>query len=161
MPLMQKIQNALATLLPIEKHRQSIPAQWCGLWVDTSGKQLVLQQHSGHYAVTVADNTGTPFCIHLLGDATKNTTELLGRLATDTKGIPMLQVEAGENGIGPTYNLYFVAVEHDGTLRLAHNSDDISSVHIIPDVGMGLYHDWEDDLGVPWAFPLHSFTKRG
>ena len=27
-------------------------------------------------------------------------------------------------------------------------------------VGMGLYNDWEDDLGVPWAFPLDDFKKK-
>ncbi len=24
---------------------------------------------------------------------------------------------------------------------------------------MGLYDDWEDDLGVPWGFPYKNFQK--
>ena len=38
-------------------------------------------------------------------------------------------------------------------------SDSLSKIIIKPDVGMGLYDDWEVDLGVSWAFPLEDFKK--
>lgn len=71
----------------------------------------------------------------------------------------MLRVEAGTEEIGPTYNLYFL-VPQGQEVRLAKNADEIEKIIIRPNVGMGLYDDWEDDLGVPWAFPLKDFQKN-
>ncbi len=39
------------------------------------------------------------------------------------------------------------------------NADPIDQVSAIPTVGMGLYDDYDDDLGAPWAFPLVPFHK--
>jgi len=35
----------------------------------------------------------------------------------------------------------------------------LSKIFLVPEVGMGMYDDFDDDLGVPWAFPLAAFVK--
>ena len=156
--------NQMKSLLNIFnsiKNRKSIPNSWCGLWTDKNGKQVIIKSTKhDFYTVTVLGSKGQAFEIELLGGNTKNTIELIGRFATDTSGNSILQVEAGSNDIGPTYNLYFLTAENNEKLRHSKNSDDLDKITIKPDVGMGLYDDWEGDLGVPWAFPLDNFKKK-
>ncbi|MEZ5002360.1 MAG: hypothetical protein R2730_04925 [Chitinophagales bacterium] len=40
---------------------------------------------------------------------------------------------------------------------MANDKDEIENITVRPRIGMGLYDDWEEDLGVPWAFPLSDF----
>jgi len=73
------------------------------------------------------------------------TDELRGWIEQNAETGEYLRVEAGAlklNGAGPTLNLIPLSVDE---LR--------------PDVRMGLYDDWEDDLGVPWAFPLSIYRR--
>lgn len=73
--------------------------------------------------------------------------ELKGWLAHDDNAGEHLKVEAGmlkAEGIGPTLNLFPMA------------SDTLE-----PLVFMGLYDDWEDDLGLPWAYPLSPYHRQG
>tara|TARA_B100000678_G_C18215734_1_gene505209 strand:+ start:1510 stop:2013 length:504 start_codon:yes stop_codon:yes gene_type:complete len=152
--------KSILDLFSLTKNRKSIPKAWCGLWADRNGKQVLIESTKHHfYAVTVLDSGGEPFKIQLPGDTPKNTIGLTGSFGRDASGNPTLQVEAGINDLGPTYNLYFLVAESGQKLRLARNSDDLRHIIIKPNVGMGLYDDWEDDLGVPWAFPLEDFKK--
>lgn len=142
------------------KKRNPIPKSWLGLWTDKNGKQLIIELFKNcQYAVTVMDSKGQPFEIETLDNQIKKTVKLTGRFETDTNGNLILQVEAGSDEIGPTYNLYFVIKDSDQNLRQASNSDSLKEIIIKPKVGMGLYDDLEDDLGVPWAFPLEEFKK--
>ncbi|QNR24542.1 hypothetical protein [Croceimicrobium hydrocarbonivorans] len=143
------------------KNRKSIPELWCGLWIDKNGKQVIIEPTKHNfYAVTVLDSQGEAYKINLLAGNTKDTIGLLGRFATDSNGIPFLQVEAGRMDLGPTYNLYFLNAENNQKLQLANNSDDLNNIIMRPYVESGLYDDWEDDLGVPWAFPLADFKRE-
>jgi hypothetical protein len=110
--------------------------------------------------VTIFDKNENPYQIDLLGDEKKNTEKLTGQFTKDTNGNPILEVEAGSNGIGPTYDLYFLTAKDKDEFKLSKSKDDIEEIIIRPNVGMGLYDDWEDDLGVPWAFPLDDFKKK-
>ncbi len=149
----------LLDLFNTTKNRKSIPSNWCGLWKDCNGKQLIIEETKHNfYLVTILDGKGEPFQITLLGDKLKYTEKLMGEFRKDHDGNPVLQVEAGSIGIGPTYELYFLALSGSGK-NLAKSKDDLEELVIIPTVGMGLYDDWEDDLGVPWAFPLNEFKK--
>jgi hypothetical protein len=142
-------------------NRQSIPKKWCGTWADKDGKKLIIEptRHK-FYIINVLDPKGQPFQIDLLlEEKTKKTTNLIGRFSKDTNNNSILEVEAGINDIGPTFNLYFLTVKQNGKLRPARNLDNLKDIVIKPDVGMGLYDDWEDDLGVPWAFPLNNYRK--
>ncbi|TNE27391.1 MAG: hypothetical protein EP346_12300 [Bacteroidetes bacterium] len=153
--------KSLFNIFDSTKNRKSIPKTWCGLWTDKNGKQVIIEPTKHHsYVVTVLDSKGQPYKIDLLGGSQKDTIKLLGRFTTDTNGNPILQVEAGRHDVGPTFNLYFLVSKNDQKLRLAKNSDALNNIIIKANVGMGLYDDWEDDLGVPWAFPLEDFKKE-
>lgn len=152
--------KSLLNIFNFTKKRKSIPKAWCGVWVDKNGKQVIIEStEHNFYAVTILNAKGESYEIELLENNKKNTIELIGRFVTDTNGNPILQVEAGSNGVGPTYNLYFLTAESDQKLRLARNSDDLNNIVVKPNVGIGLYDEWEDDMGVPWAFPLENLKK--
>jgi len=158
---MQKKMNPLNDIFSSAKNRKSIPRSWCGIWTDKNGKHIEIRSTAhDFYSVTILDKNNNPYQIDLLGDEKKNTEKLTGEFTKDTNGNPILQVEAGSNGIGPTYDLYFLTEKEKDDFKLANNKDDIAKIIIRPNVGMGLYDDWEDDLGVPWAFPLDDFKKR-
>ncbi len=57
----------------------------------------------------------------------------------------VLVVELDEPGLGPT-------------MRLAPRTEDGVRT-LVPEVGIGLYGDFEDDLGVPWVFPLSVYRR--
>lgn len=148
----------IKNILNNPRNRKSIPKAWCGTWIDKNGKQIKIDSTKhDFYSLTILDKVGNPFEIKLLGDNTKKTIGLVGRFTKDSYENPILQVEAGTNEIGPTLNLYFLALNENGEQRLARNSDKSEDIILKPDVGMGLYDDWEDDLGVPWAFPLYDY----
>ncbi|MCB0532815.1 MAG: hypothetical protein H6574_22540 [Lewinellaceae bacterium] len=143
------------------KKRKSIPKTWCGSWTDAYGKQLIIEAtEKGRYLVTVLNNQQQYFIINLPGDIEKETLALPGQFVMDRSREPVLQVEAGLPGKGPTLNLKFLTEVEDEKFRLAKNSDNLKKIRIKPEVGMGLYDDWEDDLGVPWAFPFSNFIKN-
>ena len=142
------------------KGRKSIPKTWCGLWIDKNGTQLTIEiTNPGFYSVSVFDKEGKTFKIELLDKKIIDTKGLFATFRTDTDGNSIMQVEAGTDGVGPTYNLYFMTIKNDKELRFAKDSDDLDKIIIKPNVGMGLYDDYDDDLGVPWAFPLEDFKK--
>ena len=157
---MQKM-NLHIDMFNLNKNRKSIPKSWWGQWTDNNGKRLIIEptKHD-FYTVTILDKKGSPYQIELLGDEKKETKKLTGKFTKDTNGNPILQIEAGFNEVGPTYDLYFLTAKDKGELKLAKNTDDLEEIIIKPNVGIGLYDDWEDDLGVPWAFPLDNFKKE-
>ena len=158
----ETVPHMIKNILNNSTNRKSIPKAWCGIWIDKNGKQIKIDSTKhDFYSLTILDNVGNPFEIKSLGDRTKTTTGLVGRFTKDSYDNPVLQVEAGTDGIGPTLNLYFLALNENGQQRLARNSDKPSNIILKPDVGMGLYDDWEDDLGVPWAFPLDNYILTG
>jgi hypothetical protein len=72
--------------------------------------------------------------------------ELKGWIDQDEQDGEFLKVEAGilgHAGAGPTLDLF-----------------PISADQFRPRVSMGLYDDWEDDLGLPWAFPLSVYHRQ-
>jgi hypothetical protein len=152
--------KSLFKFINLAKFRRSIPKSWHGQWKDEYGRKLIIKgsQH-GFYVVTVLDPNGQPYEIDLLENKKKKTLSLTSRFTVDTDKNPILQVEAGSKNIGPTYDLHFLSKDKNDSESNARNSDDIDRVYIKTNVGMGLYNDWEDDLGVPWAFPLSIYHK--
>lgn len=154
-----KQMKSVLDILKIGK-RKSIPKSWCGKWIDKGGKQLIIEPTKHNfYLVTVLNYQGQPFEIKLLTERNKKTENLIAKFTTDPKNRSILQVEAGVEGLGPTYDLYF-RTEKDQNIRPSRNFDNLKNIKIRPSVGCGLYDDWEDDLGVPWAFPLEDFKKQ-
>ena len=141
--------------------KYKIPDLWFGHWVDKNGKQLIIETlHKDSYYVSILDQNGQPYKIDLLDNKITQTIKLKAIVDKDTNNNYILQVEAGTEDIGPTYNLYFLTIDKDGNKRLANSNDDLKNIFITPNVGLGLYDDFEDNLGVPWAFPLEDFKKR-
>lgn len=141
---------------------KSIPITWTGNWVDDTGRTLTIQAiNDKEYKVSIKDKNGTPFKIDWTGfePLDKKTTDLKSEITNDTEGRQHLQVEAGIVGVGPTYRLYFIVEDENKKSRLAITDDQIEKIKIRPDIGMGLYDDWEEDLGVPWALPLDDYKK--
>ena len=136
--------KALLKIFSSNDKRKSIPQGWCGLWTDVNGKQLTIESRdNGLYSVSIVDNEGKPFKIELLDKTVIETIGLSATFRDDTSGNSTLQVEAGTDGIGPTFNLYFMAIKNDQELRFADNSDDSDKIIIRPNVGMGLYDDYD------------------
>jgi len=141
---------------------KSIPTSWTGNWIDDIGRTLTIEMtNDKEYKVSIKDKSGLPFKIDWTGFGIldKKTTDLKSEITNDTDGRQHLQIEAGMVGVGPTYRLYFVVEEENQKLRLATTDDQIEKIKIKPNIGIGLYDDWEDDLGVPWALPLSDYKK--
>lgn len=62
-------------------------------------------------------------------------------------------MEAGTAELGPTYRLY-PATESPTGWRTADSDVPADRLVLIPITLIGLYDDFDDDLGVPWAHPL-------
>ena len=127
---------------------------WCGDWVDKEGKRISIKARGNHhYKVTIQSSSGEYFNLNLLIGKRK-TKNLLGVITIDKDRHRYMQIEAGTKGIGPTYRLYPAEKTSQGIKPLNEPIDIL-----LPNVGLGLYDDWEDDLGVPWAFPLDEFHR--
>ena len=84
-------------------NKNSIPETWLGHWKDKNGKQLIIQfGNSDTFKVSVLDKSGQPFNIDLLDNKTETTINLIARQSKDRDGNPIIQVEAGNDGLGPT-----------------------------------------------------------
>ncbi len=71
--------------------------------------------------------------------------ELKGWICQDKRATEFLRVEAGVlrlDGLGPTLDLI-----------------PIGEDELTPVVSIGLYDDWNDDLGLPWAHPLSIYRR--
>jgi hypothetical protein len=113
-----------------------------GWWVAADGKAVLIEYVEGRTLVTVAPDLGAPCyrSAELLHGGRADIRRLPAE-SGDADGDPVLRVEAGTPGLGPTYGLRVTRGE-------------AGELVLLPGVGMGLYDDYDDDLGVPWAFPL-------
>ena len=109
-------------------------APFLGRWTDDAGRGVTIEPRGDGALVSVRDAAGAPFQRTLLEGAS---TTVAMPAAVSEEGT--LVVEVGTPGVGPTYVLEAVG----GAL--------------LPSVHIGLYDDWEDDLGVPWAQPLSPY----
>jgi len=128
------------------------PDDWCGLWVDEDGKAIFIKKIAPKvFKVTIVLNLLNQLHKKRL-HIKKNLKNLTANWVLDiNRKINRLQIEAGIENLGPTYNLY-VNVSPE-------RSNDLSKIELMPEVKMGLYDDWEDDFGVPWGFPYKSYRK--
>jgi len=150
----------ILNIFNFSKRRKTTSKSWCGLWSDKNGKQIIIQltKHN-FYTVSILDKNNKYFEINTLRNSKRKTKKLTGFFTRDINENPILQVEAGCDNIGPTYELYFLTQKKNGEYRLSKSTDNIKDIVIRPNVGLGLYDDWEDDLGIPWAFPLDDFRN--
>lgn len=108
-----------------------------GLWIDAAGRALYIEERATAFRVTVARTVDGPcFRRSSLCSPFATTRALRAKLRDG-----VLVVEAGTPGLGPTYELTKV--------------EEL----LIPTVRMGLYDDFDEDLGVPWAFPISPYRR--
>lgn len=130
------------------------PDHWLGHWVAPDGRVLQIERSGDALHVTLRQAEGArPF-------SKPPADRLPARwmdLGEQGRGL-RVEVGAGEGlaGLGPTYDLFFV---HDDD-RPATATDPLAEIHAEPNVVMGLYDDFEDDFGVPWAMPLQRWEPR-
>jgi hypothetical protein len=145
----------------------AFPSAWLGWWLADDGKAILLEAGDGEVLLTAcAQRDGPPSrSAQLLEGGTRPIARVPAAYRTDADGRLHLEVEAGTPGVGPTLRLYAVAAETaDGTpttRQLADPRAAAGDVVLLPQTGIGLYDDFEDDLGVPWAYPLLPFRWAG
>jgi hypothetical protein len=79
---------------------------------------------------------------------------LPARSDLDQQSRRYLEVEAGTADLGPTYRLY-PAIQDAHGRRTAGDNVTVEELLLVPSIAIGLYDDYDDDMGVPWAYPLH------
>lgn len=124
--------------------------KYVGVFVDQSGRTLTISEvddASEPYRIRVTLPAEIDAALHQHPDYPfEIADELRGWVYVDSEAGEALRVEAGVlrmNGLGPTLNLRFVS--HD---------------ELKPNLGLGLYDDWEDDLGLPWVRPLSVYRRQ-
>ncbi|MGH3738541.1 MAG: hypothetical protein ACRDT6_23470 [Micromonosporaceae bacterium] len=127
-----------------------------GWWVADDGKTVLLEQIGCEsLVVTVAPERGAESYVgaELLGGGLKRIERVRAQPQRTKRGHWYLEIEAGTDAVGPTYRLYPAQGGH-GTWQPVSQVIAGAVSALLPEVHIGLYDDWEDDLGVPWAFPL-------
>ncbi len=156
------------------------PDAWCGLWVDSEGKFILIEKNDEFSPTQPIDVKGVSMGKqkrrrwHLeVSVGKKMTTEweptkliwyslrMITRwIRDDHHECDKLQAEAGITFAGPTYNIYFIhEPPGDEQTYFAKEGNPLPEIFAAPEVGIGLYDDWDDDLGVPWGFPYTKFHK--
>ncbi|MZQ81043.1 hypothetical protein GQF01_02695 [Paenibacillus sp. 5J-6] len=114
---------------------------YIGSWMDFVGHILIIKK--------IDDIEVRVDFYPILGSKPVNR-DLLGRtaLSINMKGVLQehgLQIELGEEGLGPTLEIKLTKENNHKLLE--------------PSVVMGLYDEYEDDFGVPWIFPLSYYKE--
>ena len=140
--------------------REDWSPSWVGTWTADDGKTVRVVRDDGGIAVTVSPGRGQAAYLsaELLGGGRKRIEDLPARGLIDVESRRYLEIEAGTPGLGPTYRLY-AAVTEGTRLRQAHHDDSVDRLVLVPNTSIGMYDDLDDDLGVPWAYPLAPFRR--
>lgn len=138
------------------------PRTWVGTWRADDGKTVTVQFDRVSVLVTVRPSADEePYVsAKLLDGGHKKISLLPGLVDVGPTGVLHLSVEAGTDEIGPRYHLYPMLCGADGALTRPAGNEPPGKLALVPEVTIGLYDDWDDDLGVPWAFPLSPLTWR-
>lgn len=131
------------------------PPRWHGTWHAEDGKSVSVERDGQQVLVTVRPSPrAAPYLsAELLGGGRRSVLRLPAVAEVD-RGHLRLSVEAGTEDLGPRYHLRPAVGRADGTLTRPTGAEPPSDLVLVPEVTMGMYDDWDDDLGVPWAFPL-------
>ena len=132
-----------------------------GTWVADDGKTVVITPHGRGFTVTVRPGPGLDPCTsaELLDGGTKLIEDLPAQCHLRDGRVRYLEIEAGTPGLGPTYRLYATVQPPQGP-RPAKPWIPARRIVLVPSPSIGLYDDWDDDLGVPWAYPLLPLTRQ-
>jgi len=138
---------------------EDFPEELCGLWVDEDGKAIYITKVKPlEFRTTIIFDFNEQ-----LENKTMKIDEHLKQLLTrwlpdEQRNVNRLQIEAGIQFLGPTYNLYLSKVD-DKPQNFILKTYETENIVLYPEVQMGLYDDWEEDLGVSWGFPYKNYQK--
>ena len=136
------------------------PDALAGWWVADDGKAVLLERHGDGLVVTVCPAVGAPpYRSARLVLRRRRIRRLPGEWVVDGQDRTCLQIEAGIRGAGPTYRLHPALETPDGDLHPAPPGTAADQLVLVPATGVGLYDEYEDDLGVPWAEPLMPLRR--
>ncbi|TXC75614.1 hypothetical protein [Luteibaculum oceani] len=148
-------------LTPLLNRLIWLPRCFLGAWQDSTGRQLHLWRNKGNkLLVSIHGADKQPFTLSDLDENTWPSIDLEGTLKYNkSNDTSYISIEAGQSGLGPTYELYLCLWNKRGLTPYSWlNKKGIPIIK--PNIGLGLYDDWEDHLGVPWAWPLEDFHKK-
>ncbi|NHJ87838.1 MAG: hypothetical protein FK734_20415 [Asgard group archaeon] len=135
---------------------KDFPDELCGLWIDEIDRGVYIEKNEQLELQTtfIFDTT-----IQLKNNSLHIDEHLKNRITKwvldEQRGAKRLQIEVGIDFVGPTYNLYLSKIIGNKQKLI----EELNNIELYPEVQMGLYDDWEDDLGVPWAFPYKNYQK--
>ncbi|MHA1188398.1 MAG: hypothetical protein ACTSSK_16330 [Candidatus Heimdallarchaeota archaeon] len=138
---------------------EDFPEELCGLWIDEEGKAIYITK-----VKPLEFRTAIIFDFNKqLERISMKIDEHLKKLFTrwvldERRTVSRLQIEAGIDFIGPTYNLYLSMVDNKPQ-NFKLDLKTIEDIRLYPEVQIGLYDDFEDDYGVPWGFPYKNYQK--
>jgi hypothetical protein len=95
----------------------------------------------------------------LLDGSTKPIERIAADRHIDENGRRFLEIEVGTPEFGPTYRLYAL-IDEGEQWHAAGDDAPLEQLVLVPNTIIGLYDDYEDDLGVWWASPLLPFRKH-
>ena len=122
---------------------------------------VTIEQDSDAVLVTVRPGVGQAAytSASLLDGSTKPIERIAAACHIDQHGLRYLEVEAGTPELGPTYRLHAV-IDTGGQRRPAAYDVPGDQLVLVPNTLIGLYDDFEDDLGVWWAYPLLPLQRH-
>ena len=138
---------------------EDFPEELCGLWIDEEGKAIYITKvKPQEFRTAIIFNFNKQ-----LESKSMKIDEHLKKLFTrwvldKQRTVSRLQIEAGIDFIGPTYNLYLSMVDNKPQ-NFKLDLEKIEDIRLYPEVQMGLYDDFEEDYGVPWGFPYKNYQK--
>jgi hypothetical protein len=113
-----------------------------GLWIAEDKKAVFIEQGKKCFLVTVKPGINAScFRRPNLFRVGSRTLRMKANWNTTDKEYPFLQVEAGFQGLGPTYHLVFVIKNLNGNdpeYIVAKNADKIGKVFALPEIQIGL-----------------------
>lgn len=124
--------------------------RYLGKWLDDIGKIMFVRKNNQGYLVDYYVNQDLPAKRELLGGVVSESVDMKAFISgSNWEDINIksedLLVELGTEGLGP-----FMCLKY---------KKEKDTEYLLPSVFHGLYDEWEDDLGVPWVFPLKAFRK--
>ena len=125
---------------PALPEKNTSPDKFAGIWKDKSGRVLkILKASDGTITADYIQQDGS-YSIRRLLNGLRTSQNMPAKITGE-----ILTIELGTPGLGPTLELTF--------------TDSLSKPVLMPNTAMGLYDDWEDNLGVSWVMPLSEFVQ--
>ncbi|NHJ86618.1 MAG: hypothetical protein FK734_14220 [Asgard group archaeon] len=134
------------------------PDNLLGLWIDEDNRAVFIFKNESQYQTSIFFNIKEQLKKRKLKIENHLANLTTNWVLDEERNVYRFQIEVGLEFIGPTYNLYISGINEEPT-DLKNDSTLMEQLKLLPEVQMGLYDDWDDDFGVPWAFPYKNYER--